>query len=190
MYADGDPIGELPLRVRAIGGAVRVLVPTGGAGADAFLATGAAAARRTMSAILEPKLALARAVGAVSRLRGGGGTSLPGKLLMRMDSSAIAELAARLPRGSVVVSATNGKTTTAAMAASIFAEPASRSCTTRPAPTWPAGSPRRCSMPRGAAARSPASWGCSRWTSCGWIGSRRQLQPARGRARQPVSRPA
>ncbi len=73
-----------------------------------------------MSATLGPKLALARAVGAVSRLRGGGGTSLPGKLLVRMDSSAIAELAARLSRGSVLVSATNGKTTTAAMAASIF----------------------------------------------------------------------
>ena len=42
MYADGDPIGELPLRVRAIGGAVRVLVPSDGSGADAFLATGAA----------------------------------------------------------------------------------------------------------------------------------------------------
>jgi UDP-N-acetylmuramyl tripeptide synthase len=69
---------------------------------------------------LGPKLALARAAGAVSRLRGGGGTSLPGKLLMRMDSTAIAELAARLPRGSVLVSATNGKTTTAAMAASVF----------------------------------------------------------------------
>jgi YegS/Rv2252/BmrU family lipid kinase len=50
MYADGDPIGELPLRVRAIGGAVRVLVPSDGSGADAFLATGlvsdAAAAER------------------------------------------------------------------------------------------------------------------------------------------------
>jgi UDP-N-acetylmuramyl tripeptide synthase len=73
-----------------------------------------------MSGALGPKLALARAVGAVSRVRGGGGTSLPGKLLVRMDSSAITELAARLPRGSVLVSATNGKTTTAAMAASIF----------------------------------------------------------------------
>jgi lipid II isoglutaminyl synthase (glutamine-hydrolysing) len=73
-----------------------------------------------MSATLGPKLALARAVGAVSRVRGGGGTSLPGKLLVRMDSSAIAELAARLPRGSVMISATNGKTTTAAMASSIF----------------------------------------------------------------------
>jgi diacylglycerol kinase family enzyme len=27
MYADGDPIGELPVRVRALSGAVRVLVP-------------------------------------------------------------------------------------------------------------------------------------------------------------------
>jgi UDP-N-acetylmuramyl tripeptide synthase len=73
-----------------------------------------------MSALLGSKLALARAVGAVSRLRGGGGTSLPGKLLVRMDPSAIGELAARLPRGSVIVSATNGKTTTATMAASIL----------------------------------------------------------------------
>ncbi len=73
-----------------------------------------------MSTMLESKLALARAVGAVSRVRGGGGTSLPGKLLVRMDSSAIGALAARLPRGSVVVSATNGKTTTATMSASIL----------------------------------------------------------------------
>jgi len=73
-----------------------------------------------VSAVFGLKLALARAAGAVSRLRGRGGTSLPGKLLVRMDRSAIAELAARLPRGSVLVSATNGKTTTAAMAASIF----------------------------------------------------------------------
>ncbi|HEY5192572.1 MAG TPA: diacylglycerol kinase family protein [Solirubrobacteraceae bacterium] len=37
MYADGDPIGELPLRVRAVSGAVRVLVPADGVGGDAFL---------------------------------------------------------------------------------------------------------------------------------------------------------
>jgi YegS/Rv2252/BmrU family lipid kinase len=36
MYADGDPIGELPVRVRAVRGAVRVLVPREGPGADAF----------------------------------------------------------------------------------------------------------------------------------------------------------
>ncbi|HWX87787.1 MAG TPA: Mur ligase family protein [Solirubrobacteraceae bacterium] len=73
-----------------------------------------------MSGLLGPKLALARVVGAVSRLRGGGGTSLPGKLLVRMEPSAIGALGARLPRGSVLVSATNGKTTTAALASSIL----------------------------------------------------------------------
>ena len=83
-----------------------------------------------MSRMLAPKLALARAAGGVSRLLadrrfgrfsiGGGGTSLPGKLLVRMDADAIASLSARLTRGSVLISATNGKTTTAALAASIF----------------------------------------------------------------------
>ncbi|HEY2631448.1 MAG TPA: diacylglycerol kinase family protein [Solirubrobacteraceae bacterium] len=36
MYADGDPIGELPLVVSAVPGAVQVLVPADGAGGDAF----------------------------------------------------------------------------------------------------------------------------------------------------------
>jgi UDP-N-acetylmuramyl tripeptide synthase len=45
---------------------------------------------------------------------------VPGKLLWRLDPGAIDRLAARLPLGSAVVSATNGKTTTAAMAASIL----------------------------------------------------------------------
>jgi UDP-N-acetylmuramyl tripeptide synthase len=40
--------------------------------------------------------------------------------MLRMDRDAIARLAAGLPEGSVLVSATNGKTTTAALAASIF----------------------------------------------------------------------
>jgi UDP-N-acetylmuramyl tripeptide synthase len=73
-----------------------------------------------MAAALASKLALARAVGAVSRLQGGGATSVPGRVLMRLDPNAIGALGARLPRGSVLVSATNGKTTTAAMAAGIF----------------------------------------------------------------------
>ncbi|HTA12185.1 MAG TPA: MurT ligase domain-containing protein [Solirubrobacteraceae bacterium] len=66
------------------------------------------------------KLALARGVGAISRLRGGGGTSAPGKLLMRLEPNAIGELGARLEQGSVLVSATNGKTTTATMIAGIL----------------------------------------------------------------------
>jgi lipid II isoglutaminyl synthase (glutamine-hydrolysing) len=72
--------------------------------------------------LLGPKIAAARAVGELARRAGrGGGTSLPGKVLMRLEPAAISELAARLPRGSVVISATNGKTTTAAMVASVLA---------------------------------------------------------------------
>jgi YegS/Rv2252/BmrU family lipid kinase len=37
MYADGDPIGELPVRVKAVREAVSVLVPRDGSGAGAFL---------------------------------------------------------------------------------------------------------------------------------------------------------
>jgi UDP-N-acetylmuramyl tripeptide synthase len=66
------------------------------------------------------KVAAARAAGALSRRTGRGGTSLPGKLLMRMEPHAIARLSARLRRGSAVISATNGKTTTAAMVAGIL----------------------------------------------------------------------
>jgi UDP-N-acetylmuramyl tripeptide synthase len=69
---------------------------------------------------LQAGLLAARAAGAVTRLAGRGGTSLPGKVLMRAEPRAISRLGARLPRGSVVVSATNGKTTTAAMVAAIL----------------------------------------------------------------------
>ena len=70
--------------------------------------------------MLPVKIAVARAAGALSRRSGRGATSLPGKLLMRMEPSAIERLARRLPQGSAVISATNGKTTTAAMAAAIL----------------------------------------------------------------------
>jgi UDP-N-acetylmuramyl tripeptide synthase len=63
----------------------------------------------------------ARAAGRLSRLaRTGGGTTVPGKLLWKLDPAAIDALAARLPLGSALVSATNGKTTTTAMAARIL----------------------------------------------------------------------
>ncbi|MGA2321584.1 MAG: MurT ligase domain-containing protein [Solirubrobacteraceae bacterium] len=73
-----------------------------------------------MANTLAPKLALARAVGLLSRLNGGGATSMPGKVLMRLDPGAIAALGSRLRRGSALVSATNGKTTTTAMAAAVL----------------------------------------------------------------------
>jgi UDP-N-acetylmuramyl tripeptide synthase len=66
--------------------------------------------------VFGPKLALARAAGAVSRRSGrGGGTTLPGRLLLRLAPDAIARLGASLEDGSTIVSATNGKTTTAGM---------------------------------------------------------------------------
>ena len=72
-----------------------------------------------------PRLTLettaARAIGALSRAVGrGGGTTLPGKVLWKVDPAAVDALAARIPGGVALVSATNGKTTTAAMAAEIL----------------------------------------------------------------------
>jgi UDP-N-acetylmuramyl tripeptide synthase len=70
---------------------------------------------------LGAKIVAARAVGGIVRRAGrGGGTSLPGKVLIRLEPHAIEALSGRLARGSAVISATNGKTTTAAMTASIM----------------------------------------------------------------------
>jgi lipid II isoglutaminyl synthase (glutamine-hydrolysing) len=68
------------------------------------------------------KLALSRAIGAASRRSGrGGGTTLPGRVLLRLEPEAIARLGAGLDGGTTIVSATNGKTTTAGMIAGILA---------------------------------------------------------------------
>ena len=70
---------------------------------------------------LDLKIALARRTGALSRRSGrGGGTSLPGKVLLKLDPQALRKLSDRLPNGSAVISATNGKTTTAALTAAIL----------------------------------------------------------------------
>jgi lipid II isoglutaminyl synthase (glutamine-hydrolysing) len=67
------------------------------------------------------EVALARSAGHLSRLaRRGGGTTLPGKILVAVDPGALATLAGRLPSGTAVISATNGKTTTAALVAEIL----------------------------------------------------------------------
>src|ERR1700716_1062216 len=64
---------------------------------------------------------VARLVAGFSRRVGAGaGMTVPGKLLSKLDPGAIDRLAARLPAGVGAVSATNGKTTTAAMAAEIL----------------------------------------------------------------------
>ena len=69
------------------------------------------------------KLALARTAGNLSRRSGrGGGTTLPGRLLLRMAPDALERLGSRLSAGVTVISATNGKTTTAGMLASALRE--------------------------------------------------------------------
>jgi len=74
-----------------------------------------------VSRFFGPKLAVARATGAVSRRSGrGGGTTLPGRLLLRLAPDALGRLATSLEGGSTIVSATNGKTTTAGMIAAIL----------------------------------------------------------------------
>jgi lipid II isoglutaminyl synthase (glutamine-hydrolysing) len=61
---------------------------------------------------------LARLVRAASRRLGrSGGTTAPGRLLLRLSPGALARISAELEDGSVLVSATNGKTTTASMIA-------------------------------------------------------------------------
>ena len=75
-----------------------------------------------MSAIFKAKVAAARGIGRLSRSSGrGGGTTLPGRVLVRMAPDAIDRLASQLTGGSIVVSSTNGKTTTAGMIAGILA---------------------------------------------------------------------
>jgi UDP-N-acetylmuramyl tripeptide synthase len=74
-----------------------------------------------MSVRLDLETLAARAVGRISRAAGrGGGTTLPGKLLWKLDPDAVDALAAKLPSGIALVSATNGKTTTTALAAQIL----------------------------------------------------------------------
>ena len=73
------------------------------------------------SVLFGAKLALTRAVGAASRASGrGGGTTLPGRLLLRLEPDALSRLGTRLDRGTTLVSATNGKTTTAGMIAAVL----------------------------------------------------------------------
>jgi UDP-N-acetylmuramyl tripeptide synthase len=78
--------------------------------------------RRSSNApLFGAKVAAARAVGAASRASGrGGGTTLPGRLLLRLEPEALARLGAKLDHGTTIVSATNGKTTTAAMIAAVL----------------------------------------------------------------------
>ena len=68
-------------------------------------------------------VAAAKATAAVSRrFRLGGGTALPGLVAERIDPDVIQELSAQLNLGSVIITGTNGKTTTARLLRSIVKE--------------------------------------------------------------------
>jgi lipid II isoglutaminyl synthase (glutamine-hydrolysing) len=62
---------------------------------------------------------VARLIRAVIRRAGRGGTTVPGRLLLRLDRRAIERLGGRLG-GVALISATNGKTTTASMLAGVL----------------------------------------------------------------------
>ena len=75
--------------------------------------------------VVNPRLALAVAAGKtaaiVSRSAGrGGGTALPGLVAERVDPDVVAHLGRQLGRGRVLVTGTNGKTTTSRVLASIL----------------------------------------------------------------------
>ncbi len=62
-----------------------------------------------------------RAAGFLSRRLGlGGGTALPGEVARRLDPRLVPDLCARLDRGVLLISGTNGKTTTARMLARVL----------------------------------------------------------------------
>ena len=55
-----------------------------------------------------------KATGALSRLTGhGGGTTLPGDVARAIDPTVLRKLTSDLTEGSIVITGTNGKTTTA-----------------------------------------------------------------------------
>ncbi|MEX1253653.1 MAG: MurT ligase domain-containing protein [Dehalococcoidia bacterium] len=68
-------------------------------------------------------VAVGRVAGAASRALGrGGGTAVAGLVAQRIDPALVERLAAQLGQGAVVVSGTNGKTTTSRMLAAIAGE--------------------------------------------------------------------
>ncbi len=70
---------------------------------------------RTLAAVAAAKL-----VTVFLRIRGSGGSTLPGRLARRIQPCILKKLAAQHTRGNVVISGTNGKTTTAKMMADIM----------------------------------------------------------------------
>lgn len=73
--------------------------------------------RKSVFSILTP--AAGKAVRAAARLRGGG-TAFPGKVVQKIDPQFLSRMLEQLPCGTILVSGTNGKTTTARIVASLL----------------------------------------------------------------------
>ena len=67
-------------------------------------------------------LALGHGARAASRLRGSGGSAFPGLVMEKADPHFMARALAPLPYGVVLVSGTNGKTTTTRMVVELLPE--------------------------------------------------------------------
>ena len=134
--------------------------------------------------VFPAKVAAARAAAGLSRRAGaGGGTSLPGKLLLRMAPDAIPRLSRRIAGGTVVVSATNGKTTTSKMLAAML-EPERRLCRNSAGANLASGvASALLALPRRRSGRLRGRRGRARGGGAG-------AGPAGARAREPVPRPA
>ncbi|MDR5682711.1 MAG: MurT ligase domain-containing protein [Armatimonadota bacterium] len=76
-----------------------------------------------MSIRLTSAIVLGKASAGLSRVLGlGGGTTVPGRVARTLDPQIVRSLGARLPHGTVVVTGTNGKTTTARLISHILSE--------------------------------------------------------------------
>lgn len=93
------------------------------------------ASPRTLAAIMAAKGAILMS----RRLRLGGGTALPGLVAQRLDSHVLVNLAGQLRLGSVLVTGTNGKTTTARMVSRIITQHG----------WWPVNNPTGSNLMRG-----------------------------------------
>ena len=155
VYADGEHLTDLPARCACCRAPCSVIAPP-----DGRLSAATGAVRR--------QAPLARATGAASRASGrGGGTTLPGRVLLRLAPDAIARLGAELDRAARRGQRHQRQDDDGGDDRRRSSPPtgATRS-TTAPARTCTGESPRRCWSR--AAAR-----GCSRSTRPGCRGSRR-----------------
>ena len=86
---------------------------------------------RSLGARVVVANSVGKAVLGLRRLTRGGGSALPGLVAERIDPKMVGHLAAQLPEGVIVVTGTNGKTTTTKMIVAILEAQGKRVLTNR-----------------------------------------------------------